>query len=79
MEAIPNGFTYLGFPIFGGKREIDWFHPILHQLRKRYISLAERSTLTQSISNVMANYVMNCYKLHLKTGKVINLNQARFW
>lgn len=86
MGVIPNGFTYLDFPLFWGKTVYGMVQPILHQVEKKIeswkrsqTSLAGCSDLTQIVSNLLANYLMSRYNIPKKTFKEINLHQARFW
>lgn len=80
MPPIPESFTYLGLPIFWGKRSVDWFKPLLHKVERKIqgwkqskISFAVRSVLIQSVSNVLGNY-LNPKKIL----KIISFAQARF-
>lgn len=67
MSRMPDGFTYLGIPLFRGRRRINWFQPLVEKItlkiegwNKHFISHSSWSTLVQIVPSTMTNYIMSC-------------------
>lgn len=79
MSPLPKGFSWVSLFSGVGKHLIGSRHCFI-KLRKKIkswrqvkSSFAGRSTLAQSVTCLMANYLMNCYKIPKETIKEINL------
>lgn len=86
MSLMPESINYLGMPLCSGNKSSQWFNPLFQKVescikgwRNNNIFQAGRPYMIQSVSNTMANYIMNCYAIPKGVMKKINFDQAKFW